>query len=134
MHLDSVSDANEYIGVSIELAWYQSLESHTHTYSKSISFKFHSSIKCCGMYSMDVGNYTSKYSWIVVMLTNLNVLHDFCVLNGAKFIPILSFFSLILCWKLEKYHIDGSAVGVVDIFINPMDFSRNLFLRSQSIR
>lgn len=34
----------------------------------------------------------------------------------------------------EKNHIDGGAAGVVDDITDHMDFSRNLFLYSQSIR
>lgn len=43
-------------------------------------------------------------------------------------------FVLLRVANPEKYHIDGGAVGVVDNIIDPMDFSRNLFLCTQSVR
>lgn len=47
---------------------------------------------------------------------------------------IAHFFVLFCAAKPEKYGVDGGAVGVVDSIIDPMDFSRSLFLCTQPIR
>lgn len=86
MHISFFIDANDDGVIYHRSDWLSLIIIiHIYTYLESISFQFHYSIKCCGMYSMVMGNYTSKLN------------------KGASLISMFTFESITFLCILSSY-------------------------------